>query len=247
MSNLVAIKPNEIKQASTATLRTELARGLTLTAQTLTTMGAIWQELETRGEDLSDLRTGLARTLPLIASGRLAAESVVAFAGRPLVLRCMEGLPIEEQRRLADGAPIPVYLPGEDAPQSLPVSRIPSAAIGRVLCDGMIRTPAEQRMAIKTRKAKKEPAYRRYHVQVDRHHQLVTIGKITVPLSTIIAAMAEAAGGGVEVTESTDRPAKTIAAKVTDEEKERIKAAALAHGISENEVVRRAVIAMWLL
>jgi hypothetical protein len=40
MSNLVAIKPNEIKEASTATLRTELARGLTLTAQTLTTMGA---------------------------------------------------------------------------------------------------------------------------------------------------------------------------------------------------------------
>lgn len=245
MSDLVT-KSSDLASAQTSELRSELARGLTLTAQVLTRLGAIWMELERRGEDLADLRTGLARTLPLIATGRLAAEAVVSFAGRPLVLRCLEGLPLDEQRRLADGAPIPVYLPGEDAPQSLPIARIPSAAIGRVLCDGTIRTPAEQRIAMR-RPKKKEKPLRRYNVTVDRESQMITVGHATVAVSAVLAALTEAAGGAVEVVESSDRPARTIATKVTDDEKERIKAAALAHGITEGELVRRAVFAMWLI
>lgn len=244
MSNLV-VNVSEIATATTSFLRDELARGLTLTADTLTRLGAIWAELERRGEDLSDLRAGLARTLPLIASGRLAAEAVVAFAGRPLVLRCLEGVPVEEQRRLADGAPIPVYLPGEDAPQSLPVSRIPSAAITRVIADGMIRTPAEQRMAIKSRK--KKPKERKHTVTADKDDRTIRIGHITVPITSVIAALVDAAGGSVEVTESGDRPARTIAAKVTDEEKERIESAAKALGVTVQDLVRKAVIAMWMV
>src|SRR6516162_3956035 len=91
--------------ASTEELRAELARGLTMTAAVLTRLGAVWAELERRGEDLADLRQGLARTLPLIASGLLAAEAVVAFAGRPLVLRCLEGVALDQQRAMAAGEP----------------------------------------------------------------------------------------------------------------------------------------------
>ena len=53
-----------------------------------------------------------------------------------------------------------------------------------------------------------------------------------------------------EAAAKIDRSGKTCpvcSSKVTDEEKERIKGAALAHGISEGELIRRAVIAMWLL
>src|SRR2546427_518935 len=67
----------------TETLRAELARGLSLVAENLVRLGQVWAELERRGEDLSGLRHGLGRTLPLIASGRLAAEFVVEFAHRP--------------------------------------------------------------------------------------------------------------------------------------------------------------------
>ena len=116
-------------------LRAELAHGLTLTAVTLSKLGMVWAELERRGEDLSDLRVGIARTLPLIAAGRLAAEAVVAFAGRPMILRALEGVPLDLQRRLADGETIPVYLPGESAPKAMPLARIPSAAETRVIAE----------------------------------------------------------------------------------------------------------------
>jgi hypothetical protein len=240
------IKTNDIASMSTPQLKSELAKGLTLTAETLTRLGSIWLELERRGEDLSDLKVGIARTLPLIASGRLAAEAVVAFAGRPLILRSLEGVNLDIQRRLADGEPIPVYLSGQDNPESLPLSRIPSASITRVIADGVIRTPSEQRLAMKSRHKKtKEP--RKYSVTVDRHNQTITIGKMTIPLATIISAMAESAGARTEIIDSPIAPAKTVAGKVTDEEKERLKAAAKAHGIEEWEMVRRAVVAMWLL
>ncbi len=246
------INLNDISSASTATLRAVLAKGLTFTAQALTAMGAAWQELIRRGEDLEDLRNelrvGLPRTLPLIASGRLAAESVIAFAGRPQILRCLEGLPLEEQRRLADGAPIPIYLPSESEPQSLPISRVPAFALRLAISDGMIRTPAEQRLAIrKSESKKKKKSSRKYNIVVDREEQTLSIGKATIPLFSVLAAMSEAAGSGMEVIESIDRPAKTIAAKVTDDEKERIRAAAIAHNLSESELIRKAVAAMWLL
>src|SRR6185312_4651239 len=98
----------DLNRIPTPDLRAELARGLSLTADTLTRLGMVWQELERRGEDLADLRQGLAKTLPLIAAGRLAAEAVVAFAGRPSLLRALEGVPLERQRSLANGEPIQV-------------------------------------------------------------------------------------------------------------------------------------------
>lgn len=248
------INLNDIHTASTATLRAVLAKGLTYTAQALTAMGAAWQELVRRGEDLEDLRNelrvGLPRSLPLIAAGRLAAEAVIAFAGKPLILRRLEGLPLEEQRRLADGAPIPIYLPDEKEPQSMPLSRIPPFALRLAISDGMIRTPAEQRLAMRKTVAKKknqQSPSRKYHISVNADDQVILINRAVIPISSMIAAMAEAAGSGMEVTESIERPAKTIAAKVTDEEKERVKAAAIAHNLSESELIRKAVAAMWLL
>lgn len=236
---------NDLAELTVEQLRAELSRGLTLTATTLTRLGAVWAELERRGENLSDLRIGLARTLPLIASGRLAAEAVVAFAGRPMVLRSLEGVPLDEQRRLADGQPIPIYLPGASSPESLPLARIPSAAVSRVIVDGTIRTPAEQRLALRQRKAAKPQ--RHYAVSVDRDNRTLKVGNMTVPLASVIAAMAEAAGAKSVILDDAERPAKTIAGKVTDEEKERLKAAAKAHDLEEWELVRRAVVAMWLL
>lgn len=243
MNDLTPI--NDLAAMPTDKLRSELAHGLTLTAVTLTKLGMVWAELERRGEDLSDLRIGIARTLPLIAAGRLAAEAVVAFAGRPMILRALEGVPLELQRRLADGEPIPIYLPGSDGPQSLPLARIPSAAITRVIADGIVRTPSEQRMAMRTKK--RIPEHRKYKIVVDREARTIRVGKMVLPIASILAAMAEAAGAKGMVIDSATAPAKTVAGKVTDEEKERLKAAAKAHGLEEWEMVRQAVVAMWML
>lgn len=249
MNELVAQTDVEVSSMTTEELKAELARGLTMTAAILSKLARIWDELERRGEDLSELRYGVARLLPLIASGRLASEAVVAFAGRPLILRCLEGVPLDEQRKLADGMPIPVYLPGSDEPQSLPLVRIPSVAVTRVICDGSVRTPAEQRLAMRKREKKTEEnkEQRRGTITVEKEERTIRIGRYTVPLASVIAALAEAAGAKGEVFDSVEMPAKTIAGKVTDEEKERLKAAAKAHGMEEWEMVRQAVVAMWLL
>jgi hypothetical protein len=246
--NDLTILTNDLATLPTDDLRKQLAHGLTLTAITLTRLGAVWAELERRGEDLSDLKIGIARTLPLIASGRLAAEAVVAFAGRPMILRALEGVPLEQQRRLADGEPIPVYLQGESEPKALPLSRIPSAAVTRVISEGIVRTPAEQRLAIREKKRRKPDGdeSRKYTVTVDREARTIKLGKMTIPIATIIAALAEAAGTRGPILDTPEAPARVVGGKFTDEERERLRAACKAHGLMEWELVRQAVMA-WLL
>ena len=57
-----------VHEMDTPTLRGELARALTVTAETLEYLAAIWRELERRGQDLSELRKGMGQYLPLIAA-----------------------------------------------------------------------------------------------------------------------------------------------------------------------------------
>ncbi len=93
--------PTPINRMSTDELRKELSRAITMTADALAYLAACWVELERRGEDLSGLRVTLAPYLRAVASGRMAPEAVIAFAGRRMVLKWVGRQPIEVQRRLA--------------------------------------------------------------------------------------------------------------------------------------------------
>ncbi len=187
-----------LAQISTVELRAELARGLSLTADTLMRLGTIWAELERRGEDLSELRHGLARTLPLIAGGRLAAEAVVAFAGRPALLRALEGVPLDRQRSLANGEAIEVIDPNTArGVLSMPLAQMPAAAVRLVFGeDGEVRTPQAQRLALRPRQQ------RRREDEPDRHYRpyhnpeagTVTVGKMTIRVSDLLAELAASAG-----------------------------------------------------
>jgi len=182
---------DELIRASTEDLRDELARGLTLTAEVLTRLGAVWVELERRGEDLSDLRSGLARTLPLIAAGLLAAEAVVAFAGRPAVLRALEGVPLDQQHRLARGEPVAAIDPGNPARVvEVPLARLPAAAVRLALVDGALRTPDEQRLAFRPRPRPRQEAAYRYRPRYDREAGTVTVGRMTVRVDDLLDALA---------------------------------------------------------
>jgi hypothetical protein len=75
-----------------------LARLLGFTAENLLRLAVVVAELESRGEDLSDLKIGLLPILRQIAAGTLLPEVVVYYAGKPLAMKRIAALPPAEQR-----------------------------------------------------------------------------------------------------------------------------------------------------
>src|SRR5690606_42162109 len=106
------------------------------TAQGLAFLAAVWSDLERPAEALSDLRHGIAEFLPRIADGPLAAEAVVAFAGQRTLHRRVAMLPLDEQRRLAAGERVPVWVPSDDGTdgttRELPLSALTARQVAAV-------------------------------------------------------------------------------------------------------------------
>lgn len=245
------LPPGALAAASTEELHAELARGLTLTAETLTRLGAVWAELERRGEDLSDLRSGLARTLPLIAAGRLSAEAVVAFAGRPLVLRALEGVPLGRQRELAAGGSVSVIDPSgtPEAIVEMPLARLPAAAVRLVFADGEVRTPAQQRLALRPRQRRREQADEdgfRYRPRYDRATGTIRIGRMTVRLDDLLAELTAAAGPELPALLHAEEYV-TVRVRLSPEEHDRLQAAARKAELPDWELARKALRAFGLI
>lgn len=156
--------PAELTALDTPTLRRELAQALELSAQHLLRLAAIWAELERRGEDLRELRTGLAVYLPQIAAGTVDAELVVRFAGQRTILNRVAALSITEQRRLLEGATLPVVerLSTGLQVRDVPLRLLTNAQARVALDDGRIRGEAEQRALLLGAHTK---APRRRHVK----------------------------------------------------------------------------------
>lgn len=241
MTTLAPARPADLTAASTADLRAELARGLALTADTLTRLGRVWAELESRGEDLSDLRRGLGRTLPLIAAGRLAAEAVVAFAGRPGVLDRLAGLPLVEQRRLAAGGPVAVITPADPGTvEELPLAALPTSRVRLVLDGGEVLTPAEQRVRLPARRGKPKPAAdHRYRPRLDG--DTLHVGRMAVPLVDVLAALSLAAGPDRPVPQDLPDEYATVTAKLHPDEAEAVKAHARRAKLPEWALARLAL------
>ncbi|MGH2367595.1 MAG: hypothetical protein ACRDI2_05295 [Chloroflexota bacterium] len=154
-ADVVVISPPgeiDLHSMSIEELRSELARSLTLSAHSLVRLAAIWRELELRGEDMADLRSGLTIYLPRIAAGEIAAEAVVAFAGRDSLLRSLSGMPLGQQRAFAAGREIEIARLARSGGVSagittdrMPLARMSAAEIRQVLHRGRIRHVIEQR------------------------------------------------------------------------------------------------------
>lgn len=139
---LTQIDAASLQHLSTDELKRELANQLSLTASALSKASLLWSELTRRGVDLSDLRSGLAIYLPRISRGELAAEAVVAFAGQRLLLQYIAGMPLDEQRRYAEGEKIQIAEHGDDG-QITVIERRMTDMTGRqvmlAVADGKIR------------------------------------------------------------------------------------------------------------
>lgn len=192
--------PYELGTMSTQMLRTALAQSLTMTAQHLRYLAVIWRELESRGEDLSDLRTGLAVYLPQIASGQLTADAVIRFAGQPTVLRAIATLPESDQVRMARGDSVQVLSAGDDGQYTavdLPAHTLTSAQVRLLVGPGKLRSVAEQKSILEAAKLATAGRQRlgataprvRYDARTDR----IMVGRASATVAEMLRAVAEAA------------------------------------------------------
>jgi hypothetical protein len=242
----------DIRTASTADLKTELAKGLTLTVQTLARLAIIWAELESRGEDLSDLRRGIAAMLPLIAAGTLAPEAVVGFGSRPSLLRALVGLPLEKQRAIAAGEPVPLVTDagdGEYAVTPLPASALTAAQVRQVFAVGEIRDADQQRAMIEARRSPvrridPEPV-RNYRVRPDVEGGVVRVGKATVKPAEIVSALSAMSGTLAPL--ELDKETETATVRLTAAEKQRLRVAEKRRGLPEWHLIREALHAYGLI
>lgn len=199
----------DMQNLSVQGLREELAKSIAITAHSIAYLANVWRELERRGEDLSDIKSGLISYLPMVAAGRLQPEAVVHFAGRAMLLKRISALPPQQQLALANGERIPVVIEqdGELVEQQLQADEIPSQLLAQVFTDGGVRPVTEQQLlaAVKVavkgkKKTKKSAAGRPVKIQIDMAKNLMMAGKAELRLSDVIAAMRQA---GLSV---TDRP-----------------------------------------
>lgn len=181
----------ELQRMDTPTLRKELSSALTISAAHLVYLAAIWAELELRGEDLSDLRSGLAIYLPMIASGRVDAEAVVRFAGQTMLLRAIAQLPLDRQRALLAGEEVEVVelIDGEPATRKLQAAQLNAAAVRQVFDGERVRTTAEQALIIAA-KGSRRPKQAR--LRINKQTRTIAVAGQHVELRAVIEALARA-------------------------------------------------------
>lgn len=242
-----ALTPESVRQLDTAALRELLASGITGMADSLARSALAWAELERRGEDLSDLRRGLTRYVPLIASAQLAAEAVVAYANRPTLLDALRGMPLAEQRALAAGRAVEVIDPADpSAVNAVPLVALPAAVIRLVVSDGQVRTPAQQRLAFRPR-PKKEKSSRHFRPRYDRETGAVQVGRMSVSLADLMVELSSAAGPDHVIPADMPAEYKTVRLRLTDAEYARLQAAAGKTELPDWELARKALRAFGLI
>lgn len=188
----IELKINNIKTIDTQTLRAELSKSLTITAKQLQYLAVIWRELESRGEDLSALKTGLAIYLPAIANNQLDADLVVKYAGQKMLLHAISKLPLEEQRKLAEHGEIEIVRLEEDGNkqvQKITLHSLPATEINLVFSESRLRTPDEQFLILsKTKRSvKKIRKARRLAIK----DNLIIVGNSSVEIERLLELLSK--------------------------------------------------------
>lgn len=235
---------DELAKMETQNLRAELAMCLKLTAADFTYMASIFRELSRRGENLDDLRQGLGTYLALIADGNLLPEIVVQFSGRHSLLQAIAALPISDQRQIADDGTVELVGANGEA-NRIPVTALTTRNIRQVFADHRLRSRNEQIVLMENggidRPAKKA---RKRRVWADPRTKLMHIANARIPIGQIMSAVAEAAGRQGDIIGDVNGP--SVGARLTEEERERLRAACKAMRLDEPEFVRRAILT-WLI
>lgn len=180
-------------------LKEELAKGLSLTAKNIVVLAKIVKRLETRGEDLSDLKIGIINYLRKIAQGQLCADVLVRFAGRPSLIDAISRLPMDDQVKLAKGEQVKIAVYGQDGFLTHRMADpliMPPDQFRQAFASDHIRGEAEQVLVLdqrRTRKMKK-PLEQIGFLSIDKERGGVSVGKRFISLHDLVAAVKELQG-----------------------------------------------------
>ena len=141
----------EVQGMSDADLKSAIRDAIGMTEDAVRRLADLWSEALRRDIDLSDIRFALAPFLPLVAKGKLLPALVVTLAGQTRTLQRLADLPIDDQARLADGAPVAIYNP-ERGVEEKPLRSLTFPELASVIRDGHILTVEQQRTAIANRR-----------------------------------------------------------------------------------------------
>lgn len=244
--------PLDLNNLSVQQLRAELAQSLTMSAQHLAYLAGIWAELERRGEDLSDLKTGLATYLPQIAAGRLSAAAVIRFAGQPTVLRSISTLSLTEQEALANGKSLNVLTigsNGEYGNRNIPAYALTASQARIVFGDDKIRTLTEQQAIFDTARlsvARRVPPGQDGRVRYDPKTDMVRIGRSSATVGEVLAALASAVPPS-SVLSSDDDVFQQTAIKLPDATFRKLKIRIAESGMTQQEFIEKLLIRSALL
>lgn len=200
IANMQMLTETEMSKASTDTLKAALASGFNLSAKWLLYLANIWRELENRGEDLTNLRSGLSLYLPMIANGTLDAQVVVRYAGQTMLINAIAQLSLANQRDLLQNSHVKLVVidNGEKREIDRPLNRLSSFEIRTVFDNGRLRSLDEQFLLVgrKTReRTSKTVKATRANVKFDATGEYITVGRTTVFTRKIFDALADHFGG----------------------------------------------------
>ena len=203
---------DQLMEMSVPELRRKLTECLSRTVDELKEAANIVRALEEKGEDLSDLRSGLFNYLRLIAYDQLLPEVVVRFAGSPALMRNVAALPLPDQKRLADGGQIELAVRRGtkfDTRNVAPVD-LNKEQFHQVFAGGRIRSVQEQMAQLEARPEPEEPEViitRPSRITSDPLHATMKIGRYTLTVEEVVKAFSglapinrDATGAGQSVT-----------------------------------------------
>lgn len=234
----------ELGSLSTADLRAELHRVLSVTAESLRRLAVIVRILEERGEDLSDLRLGLISYLRRIAYGQLVPELVVRYASHHELLRHAASLPMPDQERLANGEQVPLVVRvagGQHEVRMADPSNMRREQITQVFGPHGLRDPDEQTLILDARSDEKSgdvPRLKCGEITVDRRRGRLIIRNKPFTPAEILAALAALHGDDPQVGALDDK----LMVNLTHEEKAALQHNAVDGDTAMSTLVRRAAI-----
>ena len=193
-------------------------------------LSRVWTELEGRGEDLSDLRLGIAAYLPAIASGHLDPRLVIEMAGRPALLRLLAPLPPERQRALLDGESVPVVQPvsmGQPTPVvvSRTLAELTVKDLQRVVDGTRLLSTQEQQARLSLRARVSATPVGRPLASLDADPEYLRVGRHRVAVAELLALLAarfEATAGPIV---EDDAAAVSVRLKADEQKGLRVRAA----------------------